>query len=65
MDPDPNPDYHDGGQTLPWISNITDQVNGRGMTAQPAIMGSTEELDGYLTGKSYRLVGIVRTALPR
>jgi hypothetical protein len=37
----------DGGASWAWISNITDQVNGWGMGAQPALMEMTRPLGGY------------------
>src|SRR5437762_1114509 len=40
----------DGGLNWNWISNITDQVNGWGMPAQPAIMELLEPLGGYGVG---------------
>ncbi|KAK4231375.1 Sialidase [Podospora fimiseda] len=40
----------DGGVTWQWISNITDQVNGWGMSAQPAIMELLEPLGGFEPG---------------
>ena len=40
----------DGGATWTWISNITDQVNGWGFPAQPALMELLEPLGGYDVG---------------
>ncbi|KAK4186972.1 Sialidase [Podospora australis] len=40
----------DGGVTWDWISNITDQVNGWGMSAQPAIYELPEPLGGFEAG---------------
>ncbi|KAI1338646.1 Sialidase [Xylariaceae sp. FL0016] len=40
----------DGGATWNWISNITDQVNGWGMQAQPALAELTEPLGDFETG---------------
>ncbi|KAK5169359.1 uncharacterized protein LTR77_005334 [Saxophila tyrrhenica] len=40
----------DGGASWDWISNITDQVNGWGMGAQPALMELTEPIGEYAEG---------------
>ncbi|KAK0709375.1 Sialidase [Lasiosphaeria miniovina] len=40
----------DGGIHWAWVSNITDQVNGWGMSAQPAIIELTEPLGGFPAG---------------
>ncbi|KAJ3040249.1 hypothetical protein HDV00_011227 [Rhizophlyctis rosea] len=40
----------DHGVTWKWISNITDQVNGNGMSAQPAIMQLSKDFPGYPKG---------------
>lgn len=40
----------DGGASWDYISNITDQVNGWGMSAQPAITELTEDMGGYKKG---------------
>ncbi|KAH8799163.1 Sialidase, partial [Xylogone sp. PMI_703] len=40
----------DGGASWKWISNITDQVNGWGLQAQPALVELTESLGGYAKG---------------
>ena len=40
----------DGGISWKWISNITDQVNGWGMPAQPALMELLEPIGGYGIG---------------
>jgi len=40
----------DGGATWTWVSNITDQVNGWGLQAQPALAELTEPLGGYPAG---------------
>ena len=40
----------DGGATWDWISNITDQVNGWGMPAQPALLELREPLGGFEVG---------------
>jgi hypothetical protein len=40
----------DGGASWKWISNITDQVNGWGMGAQPALAELTEQLGDYAPG---------------
>ncbi|KAF4853385.1 hypothetical protein CGCSCA4_v002511 [Colletotrichum siamense] len=40
----------DGGASWSWISNITDQVNGWGLSAQPALAELTEPLGGYPAG---------------
>jgi hypothetical protein len=40
----------DGGLNWRWISNITDQVNGWGMPAQPALLELRESLAGYEPG---------------
>ena len=40
----------DGGATWKWISNITDQVNGWGMGAQPALMELLEPMGGFEPG---------------
>lgn len=40
----------DGGASWDQISNITDQVNGWGLGAQPALMELTESLGGYDEG---------------
>lgn len=40
----------DGGANWSWISNITDQVNGWGFSAQPALTELTEPLGGYPAG---------------
>jgi len=40
----------DGGATWTYVSNFTDQVNGWGMTAQPALAELTEPLGGYPAG---------------
>jgi hypothetical protein len=39
-----------GGATWKYISNLTDQVNGWGMSAQPALAELTEPLGGYPAG---------------
>jgi hypothetical protein len=40
----------DGGVSWDWISNITDQVNGWGMGAQPALVELTEPIGDYEEG---------------
>lgn len=40
----------DGGVSWKWISNITDQVNGWGFPAQPALMELLEPLGGFEVG---------------
>src|SRR4051812_16694010 len=40
----------DGGVSWTWISNITDQVNGWGMPAQPALLELHEPIGDYDTG---------------
>jgi hypothetical protein len=40
----------DGGVNWKWISNITDQVNGWGMGAQPALTELTEPMGGFDAG---------------
>ncbi|KAL2266668.1 hypothetical protein VTJ83DRAFT_6020 [Remersonia thermophila] len=40
----------DGGVTWKWISNITDQVNGWGMNAQPALLELRRPIGGYKPG---------------
>lgn len=40
----------DHGVTWKWISNITDQVNGWGMSAQPALMELKKPLGGFKPG---------------
>jgi hypothetical protein len=40
----------DGGAKWKYISNFTDQVNGWGMSAQPALTELTEPLGGYPAG---------------
>lgn len=40
----------DGGASWEHISNLTDQVNGWGQSAQPAVMESREPLGGYEPG---------------
>jgi len=40
----------DGGATWKYISNLTDQVNGWGMTAQPALAVLHEPMGGYEAG---------------
>ncbi|KAH8805337.1 glycoside hydrolase family 93 protein [Xylogone sp. PMI_703] len=40
----------DGGASWKWISNITDQVNGWGLQAQPALAELTEPLGGFPKG---------------
>lgn len=40
----------DGGATWAYISNITDQVNGWGMSAQPSLMELTEKMGDYDVG---------------
>jgi hypothetical protein len=40
----------DGGINWTWVSNITDQVNGWGMGAQPAITELTEPMGGFEAG---------------
>ncbi len=40
----------DGGASWDYIGNITDQVNGWGLDAQPALVELTEELGGYPEG---------------
>lgn len=40
----------DGGHTWEWISNLTDQVNGWGMHAQPALLELAEPLGGFEPG---------------
>ncbi|KAH7033664.1 Sialidase [Microdochium trichocladiopsis] len=40
----------DGGASWKYISNLTDQVNGWGMSAQPAITELTEDLGKYKKG---------------
>lgn len=54
---DPVDDYYfpvfsssDGGVSWEWISNITDQVNGWGLAAQPALVELTEPIGDYDTG---------------
>jgi len=39
-----------GGASWTWISNITDEVNGAGMDAQPALAELTEPLGGFPKG---------------
>lgn len=52
----PSPAYfpvfesRDGGATWAYISNITDQVNGWGMPAQPALLELTEKIGDYDVG---------------
>ncbi|KAK5112100.1 hypothetical protein LTR62_004442 [Meristemomyces frigidus] len=52
----PQPDYFpifestDGGASWTWISNLTDQVNGLGFTAQPALHELTFDLGAYKKG---------------
>jgi hypothetical protein len=40
----------DGGATWKWISNLTDQVNGLGLAAQPALTELPFDIGGYKTG---------------
>jgi hypothetical protein len=40
----------DGGVTFQWISNLTDQVNGWGMSAQPALLELRKPLGGFKPG---------------
>jgi hypothetical protein len=40
----------DGGASWKWISNLTDQVNGWGMNAQPALMELREPMGGFKPG---------------
>ncbi|KAK4446511.1 Sialidase [Podospora aff. communis PSN243] len=40
----------DGGASWTWVSNVTDQVNGWGMPAQPALAELTEPLGGFEKG---------------
>ncbi len=40
----------DGGASWTWISNITDQVNGWGMSAQPALLELREPLGKFKPG---------------
>jgi hypothetical protein len=40
----------DGGASWKYISNLTDQVNGWGMSAQPALMELTRNMGGYKAG---------------
>jgi len=40
----------DGGANWKYISNLTDQVNGWGMSAQPALAELTKPLGGYKAG---------------
>ncbi|EAA28974.1 glycoside hydrolase family 93 protein [Neurospora crassa] len=40
----------DGGVHWKWISNITDQVNGWGMSAQPALLELQKPLGGFRAG---------------
>jgi len=40
----------DGGASWKWVSNVTDDVNGWGMTAQPALAELTEPLGGFAAG---------------
>jgi hypothetical protein len=40
----------DGGATWEYISDLRDQVNGWGMSAQPALMELTEPMAGYPAG---------------
>ncbi|KLU93073.1 BNR/Asp-box repeat domain-containing protein [Magnaporthiopsis poae ATCC 64411] len=40
----------DGGATWDYISNITDQVNGWGMSAQPSLLELTEKIGDYDVG---------------
>jgi hypothetical protein len=40
----------DGGVTFKWISNLTDQVNGWGMSAQPALYELRKPLGGFKPG---------------
>lgn len=40
----------DGGASWDWVSNITDQVNGWGLTAQPALLELTQPYGNYDTG---------------
>jgi hypothetical protein len=52
----PSPPYfpvfqsRDGGVSWKWISNITDQVNGWGMGAQPALTELPEPMGGFPAG---------------
>ncbi|KAF2743571.1 glycoside hydrolase family 93 protein [Sporormia fimetaria CBS 119925] len=40
----------DGGASWEYVSNLTDQVNGWGMSAQPALAELTEAMGGYPAG---------------
>ncbi|KAM7212860.1 glycoside hydrolase family 93 protein [Rhypophila decipiens] len=40
----------DGGASWTWVSNMTDQVNGWGMGAQPALAELTEPMGGFEAG---------------
>jgi hypothetical protein len=40
----------DGGATWKYVSNLTDQVNGWGISAQPALAELTEPLGGFPAG---------------
>jgi len=40
----------DGGASWAWVSNITDQVNGWGMSAQPALLELREPLGKFKPG---------------
>ncbi|KAK4206649.1 Sialidase [Rhypophila decipiens] len=40
----------DGGASWTWVSNMTDQVNGWGMGAQPALAELTEPMGGFDAG---------------
>ncbi|KAL2146409.1 hypothetical protein VTI28DRAFT_4162 [Corynascus sepedonium] len=40
----------DGGVTYKWVSNLTDQVNGWGMSAQPALLELRQPLGGFKPG---------------
>ncbi|GAB1317103.1 hypothetical protein MFIFM68171_07313 [Madurella fahalii] len=40
----------DGGLSWKWVSNLTDQVNGWGMSAQPALLELREPLGGFRPG---------------
>lgn len=40
----------DGGASWEWISNVTDTVNGWGLSAQPALAELTEPLGSYESG---------------
>jgi len=41
---------NDGGASWKWVSNLTDQVNGWGMSAQPALTELSSAMGGYPAG---------------